>query len=133
MNIARNFGGPEVVAHDEHQLEEILKERDSRGGAQFWLSDTSEGFPCLLIVVSGDWSFVIYLPEDGHPGFRCLLPDDDQSTTDSSTNFVWEGCDPFSGELVPNRFVIPFSASLSAAQAFYADRSLPDDFLWFEL
>ena len=96
MTIARNFREPEVVARDEQQLEEILKQRDSRGGAEFWLSDASEGFPCLSIVVSGDMSFAIYLPEEGHPGFRCLRPDADQSTSDGSTNFVWVGCDPAS-------------------------------------
>lgn len=133
MNIARNFGEPEVVAHDKLQLEEILRRRDSRGGAQFWLSDTSNGFPCLLMVVSGDQSYVIYLPEEEHPGFRCLRPDDGQPAADGSTNFVWEGCDPFSGEQVPNQFVIPFSAALRAAHAFDDKRSLPDDFLWFEL
>src|SRR5687767_12040696 len=99
MIIARNFTESEVVAADEKQLEELLKQRDERGGAEFWLSDDRGGFPCLTIVVSGDVSFAIYFPEEGHPGFRCLRPDVDQSMVDESTNFVWTGCDPASGEL----------------------------------
>lgn len=123
---------PEVIRDQQH-LEDILKQRDARGGGEFWLADGPDAFPSLSIVVSGEMSFAIYFPEAGHPGFRCLRPGADQPAIDGSTNFLWVGCDPASGELVPNEFVVPFSTSVRAAHAFFRDRSLPKAFQWFEL
>ena len=92
MIISRNYRESEVV-RDEQHLAGIIGERDERGGGEFWLVDEPGGYPCLSIVVSGDSSFAIYLPEDGHPGFRCLRPDHNPSEIHGSTNFIWAGCD----------------------------------------
>src|SRR5262249_40075546 len=59
-------------AHDEPALEAILRRRDGRGGALFWLSDEARSFPCLALRVSGDSSDIHYFPHEEHAGFRCL-------------------------------------------------------------
>jgi hypothetical protein len=132
MTFSRNYRHPEFV-RDEQHLEDLLGQRDERGGGEFWLADEPGGYPCLSIVVSGDSSFAMYFPDDGHPGFRCLRPGDSQATTPGSTNFIWAGCDPGTGELVPNAFVVPVATSLSAAKSFFRDRALPASLEWFEL
>jgi hypothetical protein len=132
MTISRNYREPEVV-RDERQLEDILGQRDERGGGEFWLAHETGCYPCLSIVVSGDSSFAIYFPEDRHPGFRGLGPRDDRATVHGFTNFIWAGCDPSTGEVVPNEFVLPLLTSLAAAKSFFRDKAIPKSLEWFEL
>ena len=50
----------------------------------------------MVVVISGGSCYVIYLPEDGHPGFRALRADDDFGA-DATDVFVWDGCDACRG------------------------------------
>ena len=114
-------------------LEAVLSE-DSRGGAWFFLGDTDASYPQLAIRVSGNAADAHYLPRAGHPGIRCMAVPEQQSRQGDSTTFVYEGCDPSSGEDVPNEFVVPFSLVLTVAREFLAaTRQKSASVEWFEL
>ena len=132
MEINSNHAPPQIVA-DEQALAAVLEQRDTLGGAEFWLADQSEGLPCLALVVSGPTSHATYFPAKGHPGFRCLRPAASEPFPCPDTLFVWVGCDPASGEWVPGDFVVPVCTSLAAAREFFRNRSLPSSMQWFEL
>jgi hypothetical protein len=116
---------------DAQDLKKVLAWRDSRGGAAFWLSREAVEYPCLAIRVTGDIADVHFLPEDGHPGFRCLggegLP------RGGFTTLVYEGCDPGSGEETPNEFVISFETACSIATEFFHSERMSETVSWFEL
>ena len=111
-------------------LEDALAWRDSRGGALFWLSHEEE-FPLLAIRISGESADVSFFPKEGHPGFRCLggegLP------RDQNTSFVFEGCDPTTGEDTPNEFVVSLETASSVAIEFFRKKRMSDNVPWFEL
>jgi hypothetical protein len=115
----------------EEALTTALTWRDSRGGAQFWLSPAGREHPCLALQVGGTAGHVIFFPEKGHPGFRYV--GGQGLSPDGVTKVVFHGCDPVDGEEVPNRFIVPFSKMLSLAQAFYRTGNIshPED--WLEL
>jgi hypothetical protein len=117
---------------DEPLLEAALSDRDAKGGAWFLLGDSDQGYPQLSITVSGGVADVHYYPRDGHAGFRCMAPDQ-LSDVDAFTTFVYEGCDPASGEQVPNEFVVQVDVAMSVAKAFLATRGLLPSVRWFEL
>jgi hypothetical protein len=116
---------------DEKALEAALMWRDSRGGAEFWLSQEGEKYPCLAMQISGSVGHVMYFPNDGHPGFRCL--GGEGLAKGGATTLVFLGCDPGDGVDVPNEFVVPFGKALLIAKDFFRNRKMSDTVAWFEL
>jgi hypothetical protein len=116
---------------DERSLAAALSWRDDRGGGIFWLSPDVERYPALAIRVSGEVADVIYFPQEGHPGFRCL--GGQGLLEDGLTTLVYQGCDPASGEQSPNTFVVPFEAARSIAKEFFRSKRMPEGVSWFEL
>ena len=117
--------------NDVEELEGILSSRDSRGGGEFWLADSRESYPCLVIRVSGDIADVHFFSTVDHPGFRCLGNQD--AVDDGFTTLVYEGCDPASGEQTPNVFVIPVDTAKSIAREFFRSKWMSNAVSWFEL
>jgi hypothetical protein len=115
----------------EEALKAALVSRDSRGGAEFWLSQAGQKYPCLAVRIGGTLCDVHFFPEDGHPGFRCL--GGEGLSPDGMTKLVFEGCDPGDGEQIPNRFVVPFTKALSVARVFFRAGIMSDAEEWFEL
>lgn len=114
------------------ELAAALTSRDNEGGALFFISPgDNQQYPYLAIRVTKDYADVHFYPFDGHPGFRCLggadLPED------GWTNFVYQGCDPGTGEETPNRFIVPFATACEIAKEFIrtSERSAVVD--WLEL
>jgi hypothetical protein len=118
-------------AHDEEGLEAILRGRDSRGGALFWLSDGAGSFPCLAIRVSGNLSDIHYFPRGEHPGFVCLGGRD--LPLHATSILVFEGCDPGDGEEQSNEFIVPFATALTVAKDFFRTNQMSSSVQWFEL
>ncbi len=116
---------------DDESLEAALVWRDHRGGGIFWLAHDTGQFPRLAIRISGNVADVIYFPQDGHPGFRCLgghgLPEG------GLTTLVYQGCDPASGEQVSNKFIVPFETAYSVAKEFFRSKQMTGSVSWFEL
>jgi hypothetical protein len=116
---------------DDKGLEAVLAWRDDRGGAIFWLRPNEEMYPALAILVSGDRADVEYFPREDHPGFRCLggqgLP------KGGMTTLVYRGCDPATGEVTPNEFVVPFETARAIAREFFRSQRMSESVSWFEL
>ena len=114
------------------ELAAALTSRDDKGGALFFISpDDDQRYPSLAIRVTKDYADVHYFPFDGHPGFRCLggagLPQD------GWTSFVYQGCDPGTGEETPNEFIIPFATACVIAKDFLRSGQRSDAVEWLEL
>jgi hypothetical protein len=106
--------------------------RDEKGGALFFMTPNGEQqYPSLAIRVTKDYADVHYFPFDGHPGFRCLggvgLP------KDGWTSFVYQGCDPGTGEETPNEFIIPFATACEIAEEFLRSGQRSDAVEWLVL
>jgi len=92
---------------------------------------TMQNYPVLAIRVTGELADVTFLPEQGHPGCRCLggegLP------RHASTMLVFNGCDPADGEETANKFVVPFETACSVAMDFFQKKQMSEAVAWFEL
>ena len=127
----------EWTVFDEEQLRSVLQTRDVRGGAEFWLTHAATcaaelpAYPALNIRLYNESACATYFPDEGHPGFRCcggfnLDPN-------GMTTFVFDGCDPWTGEDAPNEFVIDNETAFAVATEYMQNPSLPQSFRWFEL
>lgn len=123
----------EELADSAEMLEHLLTLRDSRGGGLYWLADATQSHPCLAMCFSEDLAHVIWFPEDGHAGFRCLRGADSPLIEEEFMNFIWDGCDPSWGEEVPSEFVLSHSRALQIARQFFSSQVLPEGCEWFEL
>jgi hypothetical protein len=116
---------------DAGGLWDVLGWRDSAGGAIFFLEPDDASYPLLCMRVSDDVADVIFYPEDGHPGFRCLggegLPESGWTT------LKYEGCDPSDGEKEPNRFILPFAKGCSVASDFLRELRMSESVSWLDL
>jgi hypothetical protein len=117
--------------NDAAGLEDALAWRDSLGGAEFWLAHGDGKYPALAVRVSGAVADLHFFPEDRHPGFRCL--GGEGLSPGGATKFVFEGCDPRSGEATPNEFVVPFATACSIAREFMQSGQKSSSVSWIEL
>ena len=117
-------------AHDESALEDVLRFRDGVGGGLFWISDDADSFPVMAIRISGSLADVHYFPDEDHPGFRALAEPSQQRG--GTTAFIYEGCDPATGEETPSEFVLPVSTAILIAKEFHLTRTRSSAVSWFE-
>ena len=125
------IGQKSVTVTSREDLLSALEMRDQRGGAEFWLTADAGHLPALAIRLSGQLADVHYFPGDGHPGLRRLGAVD--LPVGGATLFVYEGCDPASGESVPNEFLISATMALSIAADFFETQKIPEAASWLEL
>lgn len=118
-------------APDEAALQRVLQFRDGVGGALFWLARDGDRYPTLAIRISGDLADVHYFPRDGHPGFRALAEAPLQSGP--ARIFIYEGCDPATGEETPVEFVLPVSTAIDLAKEFHRTGARSSAVSWLEL
>lgn len=124
------MGRKEWSVLDEDQLHSVLQTRDLRDGAEFWLTHAS-ALPALNLRLYDAFGCATYFPNDKHPGFRCYGGQNLES--ERTTTFVFDGCEPRTGEEEPNEFVMDTRTAFDVAREFLHDPSLPESFEWFEL
>jgi len=113
------------------ELAAAMAWRDDKGGALFYITPDNQQYPSLAIRVTEGYADVHYFPYDGHPGFRCL--EGDGLPEGGWSRFVYQGCDPGTGEDSPNEFVVPFATAAAIAKAFLQTSKRSDAFEWLEL
>jgi hypothetical protein len=118
-----------TTVESDAQLEALLLQRDPVGGNWFWLKGADGSFPVLAMRTSGDWFELHYFPDAEHAGFRC--EGERQPTGMHVFRFV--GCDPASGEEIPNEFVLSREVATTIAKQFLRDRRCPTGVAWLEL
>jgi len=120
-------------AQDEATIQQVLEFRDEVGGAVFWLARDDARYPTLAIRISGDMADVHYFPHEGHPGFRALAEPSVREGQPTNFLFIYEGCDPATGEETPSEFVIPLSTAIALAKEFHRSGARSSAVSWFEL
>jgi hypothetical protein len=124
------FGREIVPIRDVSDLKNVLSRRDRKNGLEVWFAESLDSFPCIAVRISPPWCDIHFFPYDGHPGFRCLssnVPDGGE------TQFLWQGCDPGDGELVPNEFVVPVEDAHEIIWHCMIDRLPSTTRRWYEL
>jgi hypothetical protein len=116
---------------DANGLHDVLTWRDKRGGARFFLSEDVDQYPMLAITITGELADVMFFLEEGHPGFRCL--GGQGLSKDGSTTFVFDGCDPWTGEDSPNEFVVSLNSAYLIAAEFLQRKRMSEAESWLEL
>lgn len=112
------------------ELESILEIRYGPGVNSFWLTHESQAHPTMSLLVTGELSTLVYVPEEGHPGYT-PLGNVDGLNLERFTPF---SIDTIDQELeVWNRQVVSISTALSAAKDFFHSPELPKSIQWEEL
>jgi hypothetical protein len=113
------------------ELETILRKRHGGDTNSFWLSPQGKEFPRLSLLVKGDLATLLYLPSEGHAGFRPIGTGAGLERAAMTTFSISRS--PADDVSVLNDAVIPFSTALTAVKEFWASTDLPPSLQWFEL
>jgi hypothetical protein len=131
LRITGAIGSRTWHVEDAAGLSAALGWRDSVGGGIFFLEPDGAHYPLLCIRVGGDVADVLFYPEEGHPGFRCLggvgLP------KGGMTTLMYEGCDPADGDVELNRFIVPFAEACAIATDFFREGRMSESVSWLDL
>ena len=107
-----------------------LSKRDHAGMNSFWLSHGTEKFPAINMMVNGDLAYLLYFPDDDHPGYASVgnLP---HLPRGGITNFFHDpGGEPFD---ILNEAVVPFSDAMKVAHEFAVSKQMPKCIPWNSL
>jgi hypothetical protein len=124
------LGHESIPIREKNDLKDVLNRRDRKNGLEVWFSESPNSFPCIAVRISPPWCDILFFPHDGHPGFRCLSND---VLDEGETMFLWQGCDPGDGELVPNEFVLPVDDAHDIVWHCMIDRVPSTTRRWHEL
>ncbi len=111
-------------------VEAALRKCHGAGRNGFWLSHGSNKSPAINIMVMGDLAYLLYFPEDKHPGFSSmgtvpgLRPEGVTSFFPDDTDETFE---------ILNNSVVRFEDALKVAQEFAVSPTLPKSIQWLEL
>ena len=123
-----HFGGF-VECNGIEEFESILNMRYGKGVNEFWVCG-KDRYPCLSVMVNGEYAYVHFFPEHKHPGFHSVsintrLPEGKTSVFYTGT--IYEEIQ------ISNDAVIPFSFAVTAAKEFFNTLKMPKCIEWFEL
>jgi hypothetical protein len=110
-------------------IDAVLSKRHGIGINAFWLSHGSKLHPVISILVKRDVAYVLYIPNEDHPGFASVAKLPVARPDETSIFFV----SPNEKAWILNSAVIPFSDALRAAQEFAISPTMPKSIQWFEL
>lgn len=126
--IIEHFGGKNTCDNLE-ELERVLSFRTEKGVNEFWLNLPTE-YPCMNLVVKNNYASLLYIPEDGHPGFISIGHDTDLDEYETSTFYTNTDQEEIS---VANYTILPFSIALNAVKEFFETKEMPKLIEWEEL
>ncbi len=123
-----HFGGL-IECNEIKEFESILNLRYGKEVNEFWIYG-QDRYPCLSIMVNGEYAYMHFFPEHKQPGFQPIGMNTDLPEGEISifyTNTVDEEIE------IINDFVIPFSTAVTAAKEFFTTLEIPKCVEWFEL
>jgi hypothetical protein len=110
-------------------IEAALSKRHGDGVNAYWLSHGSKLHPVMSILVKADVAYVLYIPNEDHPGFASVAKLPGARPHETSIFFVT----PTEKAWILDGAVVPFSDALKAAQEFAVSETMPRSIQWFEL
>lgn len=111
-------------------IDRVLTTRYGSGVNSFWLSDGTNLYPLMALMVTRELAYLWYTPSEDHPGF-VPVGTAQGLQTGGTTTFFMDNEDV--EEMIPNDQIVPFSVALVAAKEFSASMRLPQCMKWFEL
>jgi hypothetical protein len=128
--IVEHFGGT-VECENINKFNAVLNKRYGAGVNEFWLSGEAK-FPCIAILINGEFAHVTFFPEDGHPGFHSINTENPKldETKVFYVNTVNEEIE-INGDL--NAGIISTGKAMEIANEFFMTLSMPKCAEWFEL
>ena len=111
-------------------IEVALRKRHGAGRNGFWLSHGSDKSPAINIMVVGDLAYVLYFPDDQHPGFSSIGTVPGLSVGGVTSFFPDDTHETFE---ILNDSVVRFEDALKVAQEFAVSPTLPKSIQWLEL
>ena len=116
--------------HNISDLEPVLQKRYGHGLNGFWISRDTERYPVISLLVNNSLATLLYVPNEGHPGFASV----GQSNGLEKEGFTTFCVDTVEQEQeVVNNQVVPVSAGLLAIYNFFDSKELPKSIEWIEL
>jgi hypothetical protein len=112
------------------EFERVLEKRYGPDVNGFWISHDEKRNPAISLLVKGDLSYILYFPDENHPGFASVGRIE-RLDRDGFTTFRFETVEQ--EQEVWNRQVIPLTDALKAAVEFFTSEKLPQSIEWEEL
>jgi hypothetical protein len=125
-----DFEGVHEAASVE-ELDTILNRKHGGGLNSFWLSQGSNTYPTLSLLVKGDLATINYIPKEHDAGFRSV-GNVRGLNLEGTTTFAMSN-DRADDVVVLNDAVLSFAAALKAAKEFFSSKDLPRSVQWMQL
>ena len=122
MNIAYSKGDFECNSWEE--IEDFIQKSSSNPYDDIWISEEAGEFPCLAILINGNYACVHYFLEDEDDVWQSV------GSGDQDVDFISNGNEKSS---MPADAVISLGEALLCAKQFYDTRQQPDCIEWREL
>ncbi len=111
-------------------IEAALRKRHGGERNGFWLFHGPDKFPAMSIMVVGDLAYLLYFPNDEHPGFASTDAVPGLSPGGVTTFYPDDSNETFE---IFNDSIVRFADALKVAQEFAISPALPKSIQWYEL
>ena len=116
--------------HSDPEIELVLSKRYGDGVNELWLSNGTDKFPAISILVKGNLASLNYFPKPRDPGYRSAGPGLGLKPGGFTTFYINT---PTEEQDVLNDSIVLFSDALAAAKQFAISTALPTAIDWVEL
>lgn len=122
MNVANVNGDQECTTKQE--LEDLIRKSSLNPYDDIWISEKEADYPCLAILVNGDFACVHYFYNDSGDMWQSV------GDCDHDVTFKVTGESP---GIIPGDCVIPLDAAIKCAKEFFDTYQRPSCIDWEEL
>jgi hypothetical protein len=134
----RDLRGKEVKALTVERMRKVLSTRyendhlaanePDRMVNSFWLTHEDVSFPALCVLVRDKAAYVLYLTEEGDPGYYATAGN---PKSNNPMTFFMDSFD--NGIHAIAQAVVPFAAAVTIANEFFTSAELPKLMNWVKL
>jgi Immunity protein Imm1 len=115
------------VVSSPHDLASVLANRDAHDANSFWFSSVDAEYPCLAVMITGQFAVVHWFPAEGNAGHQSL--GDDAATGEVPFIENEQGAAMW----LPRSAAVGIELALRCVEQFVVDFERPSAVSWFEL